>query len=280
MGEILDGRFISNKRKEKILAEVKTLIKKDRSPKLAVLLIGDNPSSKSYVNMLLKQFSKVLIETELIQYDVEVEEQIVLDKVNELNNDSNIDGILVQTPLPKHLDKEKIIQLINYKKDVDGFHLYNSGRLYSGDKNAFIPCTANSIITILDDYKIPVEGKNVVVIGRSNIVGKPVGLLLLSKNATVTFAHSKTNNLNELTKTADILVVAVGRAKMITKDMIKENAIVIDAGINLYNNSIVGDVDTDDVIDRCSFITPVPGGVGPVTVVKLMENTIKAYKDN
>jgi methylenetetrahydrofolate dehydrogenase (NADP+)/methenyltetrahydrofolate cyclohydrolase len=280
MGEILDGRFISNKRKEKILAEVKTLIKKDRSPKLAVLLIGDNPSSKSYVNMLLKQFSKVLIETELIQYDVEVEEQIVLDKINELNNDSNIDGILVQTPLPKHLDKEKIIQLINYKKDVDGFHLYNSGRLYSGDKNSFIPCTANSIITILDEYKIPVEGKNVVVIGRSNIVGKPVGLLLLSKNATVTFAHSKTNNLNELTKTADILVVAVGRAKMITKDMIKENAIVIDAGINLYNNSIVGDVDTDDVIDKCSFITPVPGGVGPVTVVKLMENTIKAYKDN
>lgn len=280
MGQILDGRTVAERHKKKVLELINRCSVDTRIPKLAIIMVGNNKASAAYVNTLLRQFEQVGIETELIRYDESVSEKTLLRMIYRLNIDEEIDGIIIQSPLPIHLNRDRLFEVIDPNKDVDGFHLMNSGKLYSNNEDAFIPCTANSIITILNEYKIPIEGTHVVVVGRSNVVGKPAGLLLLSQNATVTYTHSKTLNLSSYTKQADILIAAVGVPNLITKDMIKEGAVLIDAGINDLDGHMVGDIDTEDVMEKCGYVTPVPGGVGPVTIAMLMENTIKAFKKN
>lgn len=280
VGKFLDGTLIANQHKQKIVTRIESFKNKARDPKLAVLFVGDNKASASYVNMLLKQFNQVGIETELIRYDEKVSQKTLCRMVHRLNIDEEVDGIIIQSTLPSHINRQELYDSIDPDKDVDGVHLINAGRLYANHSDAFVPCTAQSIMTILMEYNIELGGKRAVVIGRSEVVGKPVGLLLLSKDATVTYTHSKTEDLKFHTQQADIIIAAAGRPKMINADMIKKGAIIIDAGINDLDGNIVGDVDTDDVLDKCAYVTPVPGGVGPVTIAMLMENTIQAFLKN
>lgn len=272
---ILDGKALS----EKILNNLKTEIEQNNyKPTLAVVLVGNNPASEVYVSVKEKACNKIGIKSIVYKFEESTSEQILLEKFDELNNDSSIDGILVQLPLPAHIDKTKVIECISPQKDVDGFTLYNTGCISSGQEPYCYPCTPKGIIRILDEYNIQIEGKHVVIVGRSNIVGKPLAQMMLNKNATVTVCHSKTSNLSEHTKQADILVAAVGKPYFITSDMVKDNAVVIDVGISRIDGKLKGDVNFEDVSQKASYITPVPKGVGPMTISSLMENTLELHK--
>ncbi|EPD2315766.1 bifunctional methylenetetrahydrofolate dehydrogenase/methenyltetrahydrofolate cyclohydrolase FolD [Listeria monocytogenes] len=278
MGEIIDGKKLAKEIQEKVTREVAELVKEGKKPGLAVVLVGDNQASRTYVRNKQKRTEEAGMKSVLIELPENVTEEKLLSVVEELNEDKTIHGILVQLPLPEHISEEKVIDTISYDKDVDGFHPVNVGNLFIG-KDSFVPCTPAGIIELIKSTGTQIEGKRAVVIGRSNIVGKPVAQLLLNENATVTIAHSRTKDLPQVAKEADILVVATGLAKFVKKDYIKPGAIVIDVGMDRdENNKLCGDVDFDDVVEEAGFITPVPGGVGPMTITMLLANTLKAAK--
>ncbi|HDT9187882.1 TPA: bifunctional methylenetetrahydrofolate dehydrogenase/methenyltetrahydrofolate cyclohydrolase FolD [Listeria monocytogenes] len=278
MGEIIDGKKLAKEIQEKVTREVAELVKEGKQPGLAVVLVGDNQASRTYVRNKQKRTEEAGMKSVLIELPENVTEEKLLSVVEELNEDKTIHGILVQLPLPEHISEEKVIDTISFDKDVDGFHPVNVGNLFIG-KDSFVPCTPAGIIELIKSTGTQIEGKRAVVIGRSNIVGKPVAQLLLNENATVTIAHSRTKDLPQVAKEADILVVATGLAKFVKKDYIKPGAIVIDIGMDRdENNKLCGDVDFDDVVQEAGFITPVPGGVGPMTITMLLANTLKAAK--
>ncbi|HDT9232519.1 TPA: bifunctional methylenetetrahydrofolate dehydrogenase/methenyltetrahydrofolate cyclohydrolase FolD [Listeria monocytogenes] len=278
MGEIIDGKKLAKEIQEKVTREVAELVKEGKKPGLAVVLVGDNQASRTYVRNKQKRTEEAGMKSVLIELPENVTEEKLLSVVEELNEDKTIHGILVQLPLPEHISEEKVIDTISYDKDVDGFHPVNVGNLFIG-KDSFVPCTPAGIIELIKSTGTQIEGKRAVVIGRSNIVGKPVAQLLLNENATVTIAHSRTKDLPQVAKEADILVVATGLAKFVKKDYIKPGAVVIDVGMDRdENNKLCGDVDFDDVVEETGFITPVPGGVGPMTITMLLANTLKAAK--
>ncbi|HCJ4662772.1 TPA: bifunctional methylenetetrahydrofolate dehydrogenase/methenyltetrahydrofolate cyclohydrolase FolD [Listeria innocua] len=278
MGEIIDGKKLAKEIQEKVTSEVAELVKQGKKPGLAVVLVGDNQASRTYVRNKQKRTEEAGMKSVLIELPETVTEEKLLKVVEELNEDNTIHGILVQLPLPKHISEEKVIDAISFDKDVDGFHPVNVGNLFIG-KDSFVPCTPAGIIELIKSTGTQIEGKRAVVIGRSNIVGKPVAQLLLNENATVTIAHSRTKDLPQVAKEADILVVATGLAKFVKKEYIKPGAIVIDVGMDRdENNKLCGDVDFDDVKEQAGFITPVPGGVGPMTIIMLLANTLKAAK--
>jgi len=276
MAIIMDGKALAKKTREELKIKVEELKQKGIFPKLAVIMVGDDPSSKIYVKNKSKACEDVgiLYEEHLLNADIEMNE--LLDLIDKLNNREDIHGILLQSPIPKHLDINLAFRSINPTKDVDGFNPINVGKL-SLNQDCFVSCTPFGVMRMLEEYNIEVEGKHAVVVGRSNIVGKPMLQCLLNKNATVTICHSKTQNLKEITKQADILVCAIGKPKFITEDMVKTNTVVIDVGINRNNEGkICGDVDFEQVKDKTLAITPVPGGVGPMTIAMLMKNIVKA----
>jgi len=276
---IIDGKMVASKIKENIAAEVKILKKQTgKTPGLAVVLVGNDPASAIYVRNKNKTCKKLGFHSFENILPSNTNESTLLGLIHELNTDDRVNGILVQLPLPNHISSHKILEAINPKKDVDGFHLENIGRLVTGNAT-FKPCTPEGIIQLLDHYEVKIEGKNAVVLGRSNIVGKPISLLLLERNATVTVCHSKTQNLSVITKSADILIAAIGKPNFVTEDMVKDNAIVIDVGINRVDNKLIGDVDYQSVFKKVSLITPVPGGVGPMTIAMLMSNTLQSFKN-
>lgn len=275
---ILNGKEVSKTIKNNLKSEVKDLIETTGIvPSLSIILVGNNPASEIYVRNKIKTANYCGINANLIRKDEDIQEEELVNLVNQLNEDQSCHGIIVQLPLPKHINEQKVIDAISYKKDVDGFGIINKGRLFSG-LDSIESATPHGIIQLLDAYDIELAGKNAVVIGRSNIVGKPMALLLLNRNATVTICHSRTKNLSEITKTADILVVAIGKPKFITADMVKKDAVVIDVGTNRVEEKLCGDVDFEEVSKIASYISPVPGGVGPLTIASLLENTVKAYK--
>ena len=277
--QIIDGKKVSANVKERVRLECERLVKEHGvTPGLAVVIVGDDPASRVYVNNKKKACELVGFKSEEYALPAETTQEELLSLIDTLNNKDDINGILVQLPLPKHLDDKSVIERISPKKDVDAFHAVNVGKIMLGEYD-FLPCTPAGVMEMLHQYEIPVEGKQCVVIGRSNIVGKPMGMLLLHENGTVTICHSRTKNLKEVCHRADILVAAVGRAKFVTADMVKDGAVVIDVGMNRdENGKLCGDVDFENVKDKCSYITPVPGGVGPMTIATLMKNTIKACK--
>lgn len=279
MAVVISGKELSQELKDAMKLEVADLVNNyGRAPHLAVVLVGNNPSSISYVTGKEKACDYVGIKNSTIKLPEETTEEELINVINKLNLDNGIDGILVQLPLPKHINEEKIIETIAIEKDVDGFHPLNVANLWL-KKEAMLPCTPKGIVKLLEKANVTIAGKNVVVIGRSNIVGLPISKLLLDRNATVTITHSKTVDLANVTNKADILIVAVGKAKMVTREMVKEGAVVIDVGVNRdENGKLCGDVDFDDVVDVAGVITKVPGGVGPMTITCLMENTITAFK--
>jgi methylenetetrahydrofolate dehydrogenase (NADP+)/methenyltetrahydrofolate cyclohydrolase len=272
--ELLDGKKVAFELRQKIKEEVESFEKK---PGLAVVIVGEDPASKVYVGMKHKACVELGFNSYQHKLDKEVTEKELLALIEKLNEDDNVHGILVQLPIPKHINKNKVIETIDPKKDVDGFHPKNIGKMFIGI-DSLNPCTPTGCIKLLEDYKIEIAGKNAVVVGRSLIVGKPVADMLLSKNATVTVCHRLTKDLKFYLKNADIIVAAVGVPKLIKEDMIKDGAVIIDVGMNRTEEGLVGDVDFENVKDKCSHITPVPGGVGPMTIACLMENTLKAYK--
>ncbi|HQA19217.1 MAG TPA: bifunctional 5,10-methylenetetrahydrofolate dehydrogenase/5,10-methenyltetrahydrofolate cyclohydrolase [Bacilli bacterium] len=272
---LLDGKMLSNKIKNELKAEFAKL---DPKPKLVVILVGDDPASKLYVQSKQKACEEVGVISETILLDSTItEEQLVLE-IERLNNDPTVHGILVQLPLPKHLNETLIINTISDKKDVDGFHIYNKGRLIN-NLETIVPATPLGVLTLLKEYNIEIKGKHAVVIGRSNIVGRPMAALLLNHDATVTICHRYTENLKQYTLIADIIVCAVGKPNLITADMVKEGAVIIDVGINRLGKKVVGDVDFENVKDKASAITPVPGGVGPMTIAMLLSNLLKCYQN-
>ncbi|GLO66534.1 bifunctional methylenetetrahydrofolate dehydrogenase/methenyltetrahydrofolate cyclohydrolase FolD [Oceanobacillus kimchii] len=278
MTTLLNGKELSEELKQKMKIEVDELKEKGLTPHLTVILVGDNPASKSYVRGKEKACAVTGISSNLIELPDDTTEEELLSIIDEQNNDDSVHGILVQLPLPDQMDEQKIIHAISPAKDVDGFHPINVGKMMTGE-DTFIPCTPYGILTMLQSKDISLEGKHAVIIGRSNIVGKPIGLLLLQENATVTYTHSRTKNLQEITKQADILIVAMGRAHAINADYIKKDAVVIDVGINRKDDGkLTGDVDFENAKEKASFITPVPRGVGPMTITMLLKNTIKAAK--
>ena len=271
---IIDGKKIAGK----ILNDLKSKIRNMKEkPGLALVLVGDNPASEIYVNFKEKACKDVGFYCERFDLDKDISEIDLLKLVSDLNQKPNLHGILVQLPLPKQIDEKLITNSILPHKDVDGFTPVSLGSLIS-ENTILAPATARAILHLIESTGIKIEGKNAVVVGRSNIVGKPTAMMLLEKNATVTICHSKTKNLAEHTKKADILVVAVGRPRLITKEMVKEGSVIIDVGINRLDGKVIGDVDFDNVKDAAGFITPVPGGVGPMTIAMLMENTLKAME--
>lgn len=273
----IDGRMISTTIREEIKIEVENLKKNDIIPGLAVILVGDNQASKVYVRNKKKACEQVGIYSEEYVLPGDTTQQGLLDIIDVLNNNDNISGILVQLPLPKHIDEKVVIESIDPLKDVDCFHPYNVGRLYTGDPT-MMPCTPSGVIELLKRSNVDIQGKDCVVVGRSNIVGKPMGQLLLNENGTVTIAHSKTVNLIDICKRADIIVAAVGKANFITEDMVKDGATVIDVGMNRVDGKLCGDVDFNGILEKAAKITPVPGGVGPMTITMLLRNTITACK--
>ena len=279
MGEKINVKEIVKRKKEELKVKVDALKVKGVEPKLAVILASEDEASKIYVGKKRKMCEEMGILQEEFILDSTVETQDVVDIIQKLNEDKSVSGILVQLPLFKHLDMDTILDSISYKKDVDGFHPLTLGKLFIGEDETFISCTPKGIMTILDDIGTEYVGKHAVVVGRSRIVGKPISQLLLKKGATVTICHSKTKDISSFTRQADILVAAVGRAHIITKDMIKPGAIVVDVGINRIDGKILGDVDTENVLDVCDKITPVPGGVGLTTVLSLLENVVQAAKE-
>ena len=278
MATILDGKSLAAKLKEEIKAEVSLLKSGGTEPKLAVILVGDDPASHVYVRNKKRDCEDVGILSESITLPANTEKCELIDIIQSLNNDASVHGILVQLPLPHGLDGTEITQLIAPEKDVDAFSYYNVGRIMTGDYS-FVPCTPAGCMELIKLSSISVEGKNCVVIGRSNIVGKPMAMLLMQANGTVTVCHSRTKNLAEITRGADILVAAIGKAGFVTGDMIKDGAVVIDVGINRgEDGKLCGDCDFDSCAAKASFITPVPGGVGPMTRVMLLKNTVNAAK--
>ena len=278
MAQIIDGKKLAKKIRSKLKIESANLKENGIIPKLAVIMVGNNQASKVYVKNKSKACSEIGIEYEEYILEENTKQEDLINLIKKLNNDKTVNGILLQSPIPNHLKMNDAIKEISYKKDVDGFTPTSVGKLVMGE-DTFISCTPYGIIKMLEEYNINLLGKNVVILGRSNIVGKPLIQCCLNKNATVTICHSKTVNLSEYTKKADILISAIGKPKFVTKDMIKENAVVIDVGINRdENNKIVGDVDFNEVVQIASYITPVPGGVGPMTIAMLMNNVIKAAK--
>ena len=273
MANIIDGKMLSSLIKENLKEKVANFEKENnRKIALAVVLVGENPASQVYVRNKIKATEYVGMRSVSITLQETATFEQVKEEISKLANDSNIDGILVQLPLPKHLDEQKILKLIPIEKDVDGFLAENMGNLCL-NLESNIPCTPFGIIQMLKYYKIDLKGKNAVVLGRSNIVGKPMAMLLLREDCTVTICHSKTTNLKDFTSNADILVAAIGRPNFVTEDMVKEGAVVIDVGINRVDGKLYGDVDYENVSKKASFITPVPGGVGPMTIAMLLENT-------
>lgn len=276
--KILDGKALSFKIKNELKTEVESLKKQGKEVGLAVVIVGNDPASRVYVDMKKKDCEEIGINSVEYTMSEQTTEQELLNLVHKLNDDKKISGILVQLPLPRHINEETIINNISPKKDVDAFHPENVGKIMIGNYS-YLPCTPAGVMELLSYGNIDIEGKECVVVGRSNIVGKPQAMLLLQKNGTVTICHSKTKNLKEVTKRADILIVAVGRANTVTADMVKEGAVVIDVGTNKNENGkLVGDVDFENVSKICSYITPVPGGVGPMTRAILMKNTVMAAK--
>lgn len=274
---ILDGKKLAAKILDKLKNDLSNSAEK---PHLVVMLVGDDPASELYVGMKKKNAESIGIKSTILKYPQNAEEKTVLDKIEELNNDNSVHAILVQLPLPKQISEQKIIQAISPKKDVDGFTPENIGKISIGVKPYAYPCTPKGVLKILDEYKIDLEGKHFVMVGRSNIVGKPLAQMALNKNATVTICHSRTKNLEGITKTADILVSAVGKSKIIKKEMIKPGCVVIDVGTSKCDGKLFGDVDFENLFELASYITPVPGGVGPMTRASLMENTCELFKLN
>ncbi len=288
IGKIIDGKSIAAKIVSEIAKEVKSFSKDFRAPHLAVLISGDDSASRVYVRSKIRTAEKCGIKSDLINLPFDIKESELFRRLDELNNDTNIDGILVQLPLPSYIDPKKVINRISPYKDVDGFHPYNLGRILEGDP-LFVPCTPLGIIELIKRYEVDTTGKNAVVIGRSVIVGKPISMLLADKsengNATVTICHSRTRDIKKILRAADIIVCAVGKAEMLTGDMVKPGVVVIDVGVNRVKDAetkkgyrLVGDVDFESVSQKASLITPVPGGVGPMTVAMLMGNTLKAAR--
>ena len=278
MAELIDGKKISTDIKDELKEEVSKLKAEGREVTLAVILVGDDPASAVYVKNKKKACEYIGIKSLSYELPAETTEDELLELIEKLNGDDTVNGILVQLPLPRHIDEKKVIRTISPKKDVDGFHPENVGALLIGEPG-FVSCTPAGIIELLKRSNVEIEGKECVVIGRSNIVGKPMGVLLLRENGTVTIAHSRTKDLKEICKRADILVAAVGKPKMITAEYMKEGAVVIDVGIHrMDNGKLCGDVDFDDVESHVSKITPVPGGVGPMTIAMLMYNCIASVR--
>ena len=274
--KIIDGKSTAFETCEKVRLRVDSLLKNGVEPCLAVIIVGDDPASRVYVNNKKKKCAAVGIKSLEFALPAQTTQRELLELIEKLNQNSLVNGILCQLPLPEHIDEKAVIEAIDPQKDVDCFCDVNVGKLWTGNA-VFLPCTPAGVMEMLRQYNIEVSGKSCVIVGRSNIVGKPLAALMLQKNATVTVCHSKTRELASVCRSADILVAAVGRAKFITADMVRDNAVVIDVGINRdENGKLCGDVDFDAVKDKASFITPVPGGCGPMTIAMLMQNTVKA----
>ena len=279
MAVIIDGKEVAREKREQIKNRVKSLKSQGKTVGLAVIIVGENPASRVYVNNKKKGCLEVGIESFEYALPENTTEQELKNLVEKLNNDDRVNGILCQLPLPKHINEDAVINTISPKKDVDAFHPQNVGHIMIGDYT-FLPCTPAGIMEMLKFYDISVSGKKCVVIGRSNIVGKPMAMLLLKENGTVEICHSRTQNLKEETLSADILVAAVGKANFVTEDMVKQGAVVIDVGMNRdENGKLCGDVDFENVKEKASYITPVPGGVGPMTITMLLENTVRAVEE-
>ena len=276
---IIDGKALSDKILKEIENEHSELqAKVGRKAGLAVIIVGENPASQIYVRNKIRACERVGFHSETIRFDENISEESLLLEIEKLNNNSNIDGILVQLPIPKHIDDLKVINAISAEKDVDGFHTTNIGKMMIGDETGFLSCTPAGVIQMFEEYNIDLEGKDVLVIGQSNIVGKPMTLLLINKRATVQVCNSKTKNLPEKLQKADVVVAAAGSPKLVKGSDVKEGVVVIDIGINRVNGKICGDVDFEEVSQKASYITPVPGGVGPMTIAMLIKNTFKSYK--
>ncbi|MGP4074363.1 bifunctional methylenetetrahydrofolate dehydrogenase/methenyltetrahydrofolate cyclohydrolase FolD [Halobacillus sp. K22] len=275
--EVIYGKQLAEELREEMKEEVKGLKENGIHPKLVVVIIGEDPASMSYVRGKQRASEKVGLDSELIELPETTSEQELLELIERLNQDQTVHGILVQLPLPSQIADQKVIEAIDPKKDVDGFHPSNVGKMMTGQET-FYPCTPYGILVMLERADISLEGKHVVIIGRSNLVGKPVGQLLLNENATVTHCHSRTKNLREHTKKADILIVAAGKPGLISADDISEGAVVIDVGVNRVEGKLTGDVQFESARQKASYITPVPKGVGPMTITMLLHNTIKAAK--
>lgn len=279
MTVVIDGKKVAAQIKSQLNIEVEEFKRNGGECGLAVIIVGENPASKIYVCNKIASCVEVGIKSYHYELPEEVDEEEVINLIEELNVNKEVYGILVQLPLPKKFNERRVLAAINPEKDVDGFSSYQMGKLVLGEE-CFPSCTPRGIIELLHAYNIPLEGKRAVVVGRSNTVGKPMAIMLLKENATVTVAHSKTQNLGELTLQADILVVAIGKAKFIKENMVKEGAVVIDVGMNRVDGKLCGDVDFEAVKNKCSYITPVPGGVGPMTVTMLLKNTVDAARRN
>ena len=275
---IISGKEISVKIKDQLKEEVSKIKETyPRLPKLVVILVGDNQASQTYVRNKERGCQYIGIESEILRHDASFSEIELLQEINDLNNDDTVDGILVQLPLPQHINEEKVLDAIVPSKDVDGFHPENVAKLFLG-QHSLVPCTPKGMMVLLEEINYDLAGKEAVIVGRSNIVGKPVALLCLQKNATVTIAHSQTKDLKAVCSRADVLIAAIGKPKFFNHEYVKDGAVVLDVGINRdENNKLCGDVDFDDVKDKVSAITPVPGGIGPMTITMLMKNTIEAF---
>jgi len=277
MAEVIDGKEIARSYRMKLKEQAERLKEQGILPKLTVILVGEDPASQSYVRGKEKAAKEIGIESELILMPNETSEEELLRTINRLNVDASVHGILVQLPLPSQIDEKKVIFAISPAKDVDGFHPESIGKMMIGEKT-FLPCTPNGIMHLVKAMGVTISGRHVVIVGRSQIVGKPVGMMFLNESATVTYCHSKTSDLGFFTRQADILVVAVGVPNLITADMVKEGAVVIDVGVNRVDGKLIGDVEFEGVKDVASMITPVPGGVGPMTITMLLHNTIEAAR--
>lgn len=276
--ELINGKELAKKIRGELKLEVDNLRKNGIIPKLAVIMVGNDKASEVYVRNKSKACNEIGIEFEEFLLDSNIKQEELIDLIKKLNNRKDVHGILLQSPIPEHLNIREAFDTIDYRKDVDGFNPINIGKLAIGE-DAFVSCTPYGVVKMLEEYNIPIEGKRAVIIGRSNIVGKPLIQCLLNKNATVTICHSRTKNIDEITKEADILIAALGKPKFVKENMVKENAVVIDVGINRNEEGkLVGDVDFENVSKKASYITPVPGGVGPMTIAMLMNNVVKAAK--
>ena len=277
----IDGKAFSQTVLEKIREEHSQLKEKYGKPAgLAVVIVGNNPASQVYVKNKIRACENVRFYSENIELDENISEKELLQEINKLNKNDRINGILVQLPLPAHINELKIIDSISPEKDVDGFHVSNIGKMVIGDETGFLSCTPYGIMQLLEEYKIEISGKDAVIIGRSNIVGKPMALMLIQKGATVQVCNSNTKDLRKKLNKADIIIVAAGVPKLLKKEDVKEGAVVIDVGINRVDGKICGDVDYEEVAEKTSYITPVPGGVGPMTIASLIKNTFKSYKNS
>jgi len=277
----IDGKAFSQTVFEKIKEEHSQLKEKYGKPAgLAVVIVGNNPASQVYVKNKIRACENVGFYSENIELDENISEKELLQEINKLNKNDRINGILVQLPLPAHINELKIIDSISPEKDVDGFHVSNIGKMVIGDETGFLSCTPYGIMQLLEEYKIEIAGKDAVIIGRSNIVGKPMALMLIQKGATVQVCNSNTKDLRKKLNEADIIIVAAGVPKLLKKEDVKEGAVVIDVGINRVDGKICGDVDYEEVAEKTSYITPVPGGVGPMTIASLIKNTFKSYKNS